>query len=48
MYFGPQITFPWPGRLSALIGADLPVSITSSGQQIVPGYRIRAAFTWRF
>ena len=48
VYLGPQITFTWPGRLSALIAADLPVSITSSGQQIVPDYRIRAAFTWRF
>ena len=48
VYLGPQLNFTWSGRLSAQIGADLLVSIASSGQQIVPDYRIRAALTWRF
>jgi hypothetical protein len=48
VYLGPQINFTWSDRLSAQIAADLPVSITSSGQQIVPNYRVRAALTWRF
>jgi hypothetical protein len=48
VYLGPQINFTWSDRLSAQIAADLPVSITSSGQQIVPDYRVRAAVTWRF
>jgi hypothetical protein len=48
VYLGPQINFTWSDRLSAQIAADLPVSITSSGQQIVPDYRVRAALTWRF
>ena len=36
-------TFTWSDRLSAQIAADLPVSIASSGDQLVPDYRIRAA-----
>ena len=48
VYLGPQLNFTWSDRLSAQIAADLPVSITSSGQQIVPDYRVRAALTWRF
>jgi hypothetical protein len=34
--------------LSAHLGADLPVSIASTGNQVVPDYRIHAAVTWRF
>jgi hypothetical protein len=41
---------PWDihKRLSAMLGVDLPVSIVSSGEQIVPTYRVRAALTWSF
>jgi hypothetical protein len=48
VYLGPQLNFTWSGRLSAQLGADFPVSVASSGDQIVPDYRIRAAFIWRF
>ena len=48
VYLGPQINYTWSNKLSALAGADLPVSMVTTGQQIVPNYRIRAAFTWRF
>ena len=48
VFLGPQVTFTWSERLSAQIAADLPVSITSSGEQIVPDYRMRGAVTWRF
>src|SRR5205085_12196476 len=48
VYLGPQINFTWSSKLSAQIGADLPVSIVSSGDQVVPDYRIHAAMTWRF
>jgi hypothetical protein len=48
VFLGPQISFTWSNRLSALVGADLPVSIVSSGKQLVPNYRLRAAVTWRF
>jgi hypothetical protein len=48
VFLGPQINYTWSSRLSAQVAADLPVSITSSGAQIVPTYRVRAAMTWRF
>jgi hypothetical protein len=48
VYLGPQISFTWSDKLSAHIGADLPVSIASTGDQLVPDYRIHAALTWRF
>jgi hypothetical protein len=48
IFVGPQINYTWSKNLSALVGADLPVSIVTTGEQVVPNYRIRAAFTWRF
>ena len=48
VFLGPQINYTWSDRLSAQVAADLPVSIASSGEQIVPDYRIRGAVTWRF
>jgi hypothetical protein len=48
VFLGPQINYTWSSRLSVLVGADLPVSIVSSGEQVVPTWRIRAALTWRF
>jgi hypothetical protein len=48
VYLGPQINFTWSSKLSAQVSADLPVSIVTTGQQIVPNYRVRAAITWRF
>jgi hypothetical protein len=48
VFLGPQINYTWSSRLSALVGADLPVSIVSSGEQLVPTYRVRAAVTLRF
>jgi hypothetical protein len=48
VFMGPQVNFTWSDRLSVQVAVDLPVSIASSGEQIVPDYRIRAALTWRF
>jgi hypothetical protein len=48
VFLGPQINYTWSSRLSAQVGADFPVSVVSSGEQVVPTYRIRAAVTWRF
>jgi hypothetical protein len=48
VYLGPQINFTWGSRLSAQAGAELPVSIVSTGNQLVPNYRVRAALTLRF
>jgi len=41
VFLGPQINYTWSSRLSAMVGADLPVSIVSSGEQVVPAYRVR-------
>jgi hypothetical protein len=48
VYAGPEINFTWSGNFSAHIGVDLPVSYDNSGEQIMPGYRVHAAATWRF
>ena len=48
VYLGPQISLTWSSKLSAQVGADLPVSIATTGQQVVPDYRVRAVVMWRF
>ncbi|MEI9864815.1 MAG: hypothetical protein WDN00_09730 [Limisphaerales bacterium] len=48
VYLGPQINFTWADKFSAQIGADLPVSLATTGNQLVPDYRIHGAMTWRF
>jgi hypothetical protein len=48
VYLGPQISLTWASKLSAYLGADLPVSIDNTSLQTVPDYRIRAGLTWRF
>lgn len=48
VYLGPQLAYTWSTRLSAQLGIDIPVSIDSTGEQVVPDWRIRAAVTWRF
>lgn len=45
VYLGPQINFTWHDAVNAQLGADLPVSIATTGIQIVPTYRIRAVVT---
>ncbi len=47
-YLGPQINFTWNEKISAEIGADLPVSIANTALQTVADYRIRAGITYRF
>jgi hypothetical protein len=48
VFLGPQINYTWSNGLSAQVGGDLPVSIVSTGEQVVPTFRVRAAVTWRF
>jgi len=48
VFLGPQFNFTWGSQFSADLGADLPVSMNASGNQIVPTWRIHAAVTWRF
>ena len=49
VYLGPQINFTWGSNLSTQVGADLPVSIVSTGEQIALTFlnSVRA-MTWRF
>ena len=48
VYVGPQLIYSWSNKLSAMVGLDIPVSIESTGEQLVPDFRVRAALTWRF
>ena len=48
VYVGPQASYTWSARLSAQLGFDYPVGTWSSGDQMVPGWRLRAAVNWRF
>jgi hypothetical protein len=48
LYLGPQVNFTLGSRLSALVGADLPVIRENSGTQVMPNYRVRGAVTFRF
>ncbi len=48
VYFGPEVSATWQGKLSAELGADFPVDIENTALQIVPDYRVRAGVTWRF
>jgi hypothetical protein len=48
VYVGPQINWTWGSRMSVNAGIDVPVTRNNSGVQVLPDYRVRAAFTWRF
>jgi hypothetical protein len=48
IYLGPEINFTWSENLSVQAGVDLPVSMATTGNQLVPDYRIHGAATWRF
>lgn len=48
VYLGPQLNFTWTEKLSLQAGVDIPVLLNNTSQQIVPDYRVRVGFTWRF
>ncbi len=48
LYLGPVLGFDWGEHLGSEFSAELPVLQNTSGLQIVPDYRLRAALTWRF
>ena len=48
VYLGPAISFTWKENLSVEAGVDVPVVQDNTALQLVPGYRVRAAVTWRF
>lgn len=48
VFLGPSLLFTWQDKLSASLGADLPLLIHNTGLQTVPDFRIRSAVTWNF
>lgn len=48
LYMGPAFGFTWGTRLAVDIAADLPLLQNNTGLQIVPDYRLRGGFLWRF
>jgi hypothetical protein len=48
VFLGPELLATWKDKLSIELGVDWPVSIDNSALQIVPDYRLRAAFSWHF
>ena len=44
----PDIAFDWGTHLAVEIGADLPLFINNTQQQIVPDYRLRGGISWHF
>jgi hypothetical protein len=48
LYVGPGLNFTWGTSLAADVALDLPVVQDNTAVQIVPDYRIRGGFTWRF
>ncbi len=47
VYVGPRIVTSL-GKVSAELGADLPISIDNTALQVVPDYRIRGGIAIRF
>jgi hypothetical protein len=48
LYAGPGLLFTWGTSLGAELAGDIPVVQNNSALQIVPDYRVRGGFTWRF
>ena len=48
VYVGPELVFTWGTSLGANIGIDVSVVQNNAALQIVPDYRFRGGFTWRF
>jgi len=47
IFVGPYFRLTWHEKLSADLGVDVPIHIDNTALQLVPDYRIRAAFGWR-
>ncbi len=48
LYLGPMFGFGWGVHLGAELGAEFPVLQHNTGLQIMPDYRLRGGFSWRF
>jgi len=47
-YAGPGLLFTWGTSLGAELAGDIPLVQNNSALQIVPDYRVRGGFSWRF
>jgi hypothetical protein len=48
LFAGPAFGFTWRSSLGADLRAEIPVLLDNTALQIVPDYRLRGGFTWRF
>ncbi len=48
VYMGPAVSLTWGTRLAADLAVDFPILQDNTSVQIVPDYRLRAGFSWRF
>jgi hypothetical protein len=48
VYVGPELVFTYGTSLGASLGLDVSVIQNNSALQVVPDYRFRGGFTWRF
>lgn len=48
VYVGPAFGFGWGTHLASEISADFPVLQNNTALQVVPTYRLRGGFSWRF
>lgn len=48
LYAGPGVRFTWGTQLSLELAGDLPVVQNNTALQIVPNFRVRGGFVWRF
>jgi hypothetical protein len=48
VFLGPEVSFTWKERVNLELGMDIPVLEHNSALQMVPDYKVRAGFVWRF
>lgn len=48
VFLGPEVSFTWEEKLSAVAGAEFAVLNDNTALQVVPDYKLRAALSWRF
>jgi hypothetical protein len=48
LFAGPALGFTWRSSLGADVRGEIPVVLNNTALQIVPNYRVRGGFTWRF
>jgi hypothetical protein len=48
VYAGPELAYSRGPQLYGELAVEWPLRQDNSGLQVVPDYRLRAGFTWRF